>query len=69
MVSEDMKITHCLCPSIQWVPGAFFPEVKRLGSEADNALASSVEVKDKWSYTSTSLLHGVHNATSSLPFT
>jgi hypothetical protein len=31
---------------IQWVPGAFSPEVKRPGREADHSLPSSAEVKN-----------------------
>jgi hypothetical protein len=41
---------------IQWIAGALFP-----GSEAEHSPASSAEVKNAWSYTSTPpiLLHGV----------
>jgi hypothetical protein len=33
-------------PPIQWVPGALFLGVKRLGREADHSSPSSVEVKE-----------------------
>jgi hypothetical protein len=39
--------------SIQWVPGALYLGVKRLGREADHLLASCTEVKNALSYTST----------------
>jgi hypothetical protein len=41
-------------PSIQWVPGAHSPGVKRPGYEADHSPPSSAEVKKTWIYTSTS---------------
>jgi hypothetical protein len=44
-------------PSIQWVPEALSPEVKRPGCETDHSPPSSAEVKNAWSYTSTQ--HGV----------
>jgi hypothetical protein len=40
-------------PSIQWVPGALSPGVKRPGHEADHSPPTSVEVKKTWIYTST----------------
>jgi hypothetical protein len=40
-------------PAIQWVTGAVFLGLKRLGREADNSPPSSAEVKNAWSYTST----------------
>jgi hypothetical protein len=40
---------------IQWVPGALSPEVKRPGREADHSPLSSADIKNSWSYTSTSL--------------
>jgi hypothetical protein len=40
-------------PLIQWVPGAFSLEVKRLGWEVYHSPPSSAEVKNAWSYTST----------------
>jgi hypothetical protein len=48
-------------PPIQWVPGALFLGVKRLGREADHSPASSAEVKKALSYTSFPQirLHGV----------
>jgi hypothetical protein len=39
--------------SIQWVPGALSPGVKRPGREADHSSPFSVEVKNAWSYAST----------------
>jgi hypothetical protein len=33
-------------PPIQWVPGALFLGIKRLGREADHSPASSAEVKE-----------------------
>jgi hypothetical protein len=41
-------------PSIQEVPGAVSLGVKRPGHEADHSPPSSAEVKNVWSYTSTS---------------
>jgi hypothetical protein len=41
-------------PPIQWVPGVFSLGVKRLGREADHSPPPSAEVKNAWSYTSTS---------------
>jgi hypothetical protein len=38
----------------QWVPGALYLGVKRPGSEADHSPPSSAEVKNVWSYISTS---------------
>jgi hypothetical protein len=38
---------------MQWVPG-IFPEIKQLKREADHSPPSSVELKNAWSYTSTS---------------
>jgi hypothetical protein len=35
---------------MQWVSGAFFQWIKRLGREADH-FPSNSEVKSKWSYT------------------
>jgi hypothetical protein len=48
-------------PPIQWVPGTLSLRVKRQGREADHTPPSSAEVKNEWSYTSTSpiRLHGV----------
>jgi hypothetical protein len=40
-------------PPIQWVPGALFAGVKRLGREADRSPLTSAEVKKEWIYTST----------------
>jgi hypothetical protein len=40
-------------PPIQRIPGAFSPEVNRLGREADRSPPSSTEVKNAWSYNST----------------
>jgi hypothetical protein len=41
-------------PPIQWVPGPLSLEVKRSGRESDHSPPSSAEVKNAWSYTSTS---------------
>jgi hypothetical protein len=38
---------------IQWLPGALFPVVKHLGSEADHSLPSSAEIRNVWCYTPT----------------
>jgi hypothetical protein len=48
-------------PPIRWVPGDLSLGVKRPGREADHSPASSTEVKNAWSYTSTPPipLHGV----------
>jgi hypothetical protein len=48
-------------PSIQWVPEALSLGVKLLRREANHSAPSSVEVKNAWSYTSTTpiRLHGV----------
>jgi hypothetical protein len=40
-------------PPIQWVPGALSLGVKRPEREADCSPPSSAEVKNAWSYTST----------------
>jgi hypothetical protein len=40
-------------PPIQWVPGALFPGVKRLGCEADHSPPASAKVKKMRIYTST----------------
>jgi hypothetical protein len=41
-------------PPIKWVPGTLSLEVKRPGREADHSPPSSAEVKNAWSYASTS---------------
>jgi hypothetical protein len=47
-------------PSIEWVPGALSPGVKRRGREADHSPPTSAEVKKIWIYTPTPIcLHGV----------
>jgi hypothetical protein len=48
-------------PPIQWVPGTLSLRVNQPGREADHLPPSSAEVKNGWSYTSTSpiRLHGV----------
>jgi hypothetical protein len=48
-------------PPFQWVPGALSLGVKRPGREAHHSPPFSAEVKNAWSYTSTSpiRLHGV----------
>jgi hypothetical protein len=48
-------------PPIQWEPGALFPDIKRLGREADYSPPTSAEVKKIWIYTSIPpiRLHGV----------
>jgi hypothetical protein len=38
---------------IQWVPGILSPELRRPGCEDYHSPASSAEVKNTWSYTST----------------
>jgi hypothetical protein len=40
-------------PSIQRVPGALSPGIKRPGREADHSDPTSAEVKNTWIYTST----------------
>jgi hypothetical protein len=46
--------------SIQWVPGALSPGVKRPGREVDHSPPASAEVKKMWIYTATPIrLHGV----------
>jgi hypothetical protein len=40
-------------PPIQWLPGTVSPGVERQGREADQSPPSSVEVKKRWSNTST----------------
>jgi hypothetical protein len=40
-------------PPIQWVPAVLSPGVKRPRREADHSPATSAEVKNAWSYTST----------------
>ena len=39
-------------PSIQWVPGALSPEVRRPATEADQSLLIRAEVKNDWPYNS-----------------
>jgi hypothetical protein len=39
-------------PHIEWLPGAVFRKVKRLGREADHSLPTSAEVKYMWFYIS-----------------
>jgi hypothetical protein len=39
-------------PSIQWVPGALTPGIRRLGLEANHSPPSSPDDKNTWSYTS-----------------
>jgi hypothetical protein len=48
-------------PLIQWVPGALYLGVKRLGREIDHSPPSVDEAKNAWCYTSTPpvRLHGV----------
>jgi hypothetical protein len=48
-------------PPIQWVTGNPFLGIKRPGREADHSHASSAEVKNAWSLTSTPPIrpHGV----------
>jgi hypothetical protein len=38
--------------SMQWVPGALFPEVRQPATEADQSLLLSAEVKNEWRYNS-----------------
>jgi hypothetical protein len=38
---------------VQWISGALSLGVKRLGRKADHSPPSSAEVKDEWSYNST----------------
>jgi hypothetical protein len=40
-------------PSIQWIPGALSPGVKRPRREADHSPPTSAEAKNMWIYTST----------------
>jgi hypothetical protein len=44
-------------PPIRWVPGTLSLGVKWPGLEADHSHPSSAEVKNVWSYTSTSPIH------------
>jgi hypothetical protein len=48
-------------PLIQWVLGALSPRVEQSVCEADRSRPCSAEVKNAWSYTSTTpiRLHGV----------
>jgi hypothetical protein len=41
-------------PPVQWVPGALSLGVMRSGREADHSPPSSAEVKNAWSFISTS---------------
>jgi len=47
-------------PPIRWIPGALYPRIKQPEREADRPPPSSAEIKNAWSYTSTTptLLHG-----------
>jgi len=40
-------------PPIRWIPGALSLGLKRLRGETDHSCPSSAEVKNAWSYTST----------------
>jgi hypothetical protein len=40
-------------PTVQWVPGALSLGVKRPGREADHSPPPSAEIKNVWSYNST----------------
>jgi hypothetical protein len=58
LAGQDFSIHHnvqigCGALLIQWVPGFFSSEVKRLVHEADHSPSSSTKVKNAWSYTST----------------
>jgi len=44
-------------PPIQWVSGALYVGLKRLGRKADNSLASSADVTNTSTYTSTPPIH------------
>jgi len=48
-------------PPFQWVPGVLTPEVKWTVREVDHSPPSSADVKNEWSYTSTSPIrpHGL----------
>jgi len=48
-------------PPIQWVTGELSPGIKRPGHEAGHSLPTSTEVKNGWSYTTTTPIrpHGV----------
>jgi hypothetical protein len=50
-----MQVLEPAQPHIQWAPG-FFPEVKRPWREVNHTPPSSAEVKNEYSYTSTSPL-------------
>jgi hypothetical protein len=39
---------------IRWIPGVLSPSINRPGREADRSSPSSAEIKNEWSYTSTS---------------
>jgi hypothetical protein len=41
-------------PPIQWVPGGTSPGIKQPGLKADHPPSFNAEVKNAWSYTSTS---------------
>jgi hypothetical protein len=58
---RDWEFVELSQPPIQWVPGVPSLGVKRQGRESDHLPPSSAEVKNAWSYTSTSpiRLHGV----------
>jgi hypothetical protein len=43
-------------PPIQWIPGALPLGVKRPGREADHSPPSRAEIKNAWSYSSTSAI-------------
>jgi hypothetical protein len=65
--ARDLSLLHSVQtgsepkkPHIQWVPGPFVPEVKRLWREADHSLPSSTEVKDGGAITPPPIrLHGI----------
>jgi hypothetical protein len=48
-----MELSAQLHGHIQWVTGAVLQEVKQAEREAEHSPSSSVEVEERWSYTST----------------
>jgi hypothetical protein len=50
MLKPVLELTY---PIVYWVPGTFFFRIMQLGIEATSP--SSAEIKNVWSYTSTSL--------------
>jgi hypothetical protein len=57
LITASRKAVGPTQPPIQWVSGALYVGLKRLGRKADNSLASSADVTNTSTYTSTPPIH------------